>query len=153
MVIESNQSYVPPACPNKRDAWYALFCRAMGDCSAWWGEIQYESGLFFRAYVQNSLTSRAYSYQRQSNARIIGLVFNMTDCLSEDDDEEHHPVFFTDFTACPGTRCTGRILLRSITEYLHFPTGSHPLPPVIPGNPEILSPVFKNRGSYGLIGL
>jgi hypothetical protein len=103
--------------------------------------------------VQNSLNSTAYSYQRQSNPRNIGLVFSMTDSLSEDDDEKHHPVSLLNSSIDSCTPVTEREKVISSPGYGYLPARSDPLQRANPGTLKTKSSIFQNRCSYGLIRL
>jgi len=77
----------------------------------------------------------------------------MTDCLSEDDDEEHHPVFLFSLIIYPGTPGAERKICCSIPAYAHLSACNNPLPQIVPGETGAINPVFQNRCSYGLMGL
>ena len=84
---------------------------------------------------------------------IVGLVFNMTDCLSEDDDEDLHPVNLHDFFVYS---CTGGIVRKkyhSRTGNILFPDGNCPPQRITPGIIHEMPPVVQDRCSCGLIGL
>jgi hypothetical protein len=82
----------------------------------------------------------------------VGLVFPMIDCLSDDEDEEPHPVSLPDFVVYCCTWGAERKRYGSITEKVHFRTGNYPLPWSTPGDTREIKPVFPDSSSNGLIG-
>ncbi|MEI7856685.1 MAG: hypothetical protein WCH85_04180 [Methanomicrobiales archaeon] len=84
---------------------------------------------------------------------MVGLVFIMTDCLSEDDDEEHHPVYLLNRIAAPFTLGAGGNISRSNPESGHVPDTPHPVPRAGPEDITVICPVFLDRCSYGLMGI
>jgi hypothetical protein len=77
----------------------------------------------------------------------------MTDCLAEDDDEEHHPVSLTDFIVYPVTQGTERRIYYSDFGGLPYSYEGDPFPLTVPGNVRVTGPVVQDRCSFGLMGL
>ncbi len=88
---------------------------------------------------------------------MAGLVFNMTDCPSEDDDEEHHPVYLPEgIVEVIVLSCThgAEDMIPGFTRGdWHFSTASNKVPRQCTGDIKKMSPVFQNPCDYGLIGL
>jgi len=77
----------------------------------------------------------------------------MTDCLSEDDDEEHHPVHLLNRIAVPWTCGANEKRSRSNPEYAHLRDVRNPLSQSDQDDSTAISPVFQDRCSYGLMGI
>jgi len=77
----------------------------------------------------------------------------MTDCLSEDDDEEHHPVSLTNFVEYPVTQGTERRIYCSDLAGILLCSGHDPFPPTMPGNVRVTSPIVQGHFAFGLMGL
>jgi hypothetical protein len=76
----------------------------------------------------------------------------MTDCLSDDDDEEHHPVSLTGFIvyACaPGAE---RKKHRFNPANDPWSTRCKPLPQILPFGTIGIDPVFQKLCVHGLMG-
>ncbi|MDO9326849.1 MAG: hypothetical protein Q7T80_18020 [Methanoregula sp.] len=76
----------------------------------------------------------------------------MTDCLSEDDDEEHHPVHLLHSIAAPVTHRAGETISRTNPE-AHLAYVHHPVARDVPDGTTAISPVFQDRCSSGLMGI
>jgi hypothetical protein len=81
----------------------------------------------------------------------VGLVFNMTDCLSEDD-EKHHPVLLLQATAYPCTPAAWQKMYDSPPGHAYFRTGTYLLPGTFHSNRTVLHPVFPHHHPYGMTG-
>jgi hypothetical protein len=77
----------------------------------------------------------------------------MTDCLAEDDDEEHHPVSLTDFIVYPVTQGRERRIDCFDREGLLYSSSRDPFHLTLPGNVRVTGPVVQGRCSFGLMGL
>ena len=84
---------------------------------------------------------------------MAGLVFNMTDCPSEDDDEEHHPVYLPKVIVHTFTRGAENKFPGFSRKPGHFLTGRKRVPRKGTGNIMAISPVFQNLCDSGLTGL
>jgi hypothetical protein len=82
----------------------------------------------------------------------VGLVFNMTDCLSEDDDEDPHPVYLPDFFVYPCARGAEQIKYCSTPGNVPFSDVNFPIFLVPARATGGIHPVFQDRCSCGLIG-
>jgi hypothetical protein len=76
----------------------------------------------------------------------------MTDCLSDDDDEEHHPVSLTGFIVCVCAPGAERKKHRFNPVNAPLSTGCKPLLQKIPFDTIGINPVFQNRRAHGLMG-